>query len=145
MINEGISLEGLAMPSSGAAAGTRSAMPARSTSTTTGRATSGTTSASVDPRNSRLNAGHGHVRLTLGREIPGETSPKAWQHAQPGTVAVAPAAVTEHGKTLHCVLCGKNFRVGSETACGGLYNGEPLCSRASIERDLEKLRDGAAP
>lgn len=100
MINAGISLEGLAMPSSGAAAGTRSAMPARSTSTTTGRATSGTTSASVDPRNSCLDVGHGHGRSILGREIPGELSPKARQYAHPGTVAVAPAAATEHGNTL---------------------------------------------
>ncbi|MFD2271364.1 hypothetical protein ACFS07_10185 [Undibacterium arcticum] len=54
MINEGGFLESLAMRSSGAATGTRTTMPARSISTTTGPTTTTTTSASADPK--KLNA-----------------------------------------------------------------------------------------
>lgn len=95
--NKGISLEGPAMRSSGVATGTPSRMPARSISTTTGPTTATTTSASADPRNSCLDAGYGHGRPILGRDIPGATAPKARQQAQPGTAAGATAAAAEHG------------------------------------------------
>lgn len=101
MIDEGISLEGPAMRSSGAATGTPSRMPARSTSTTTGPTTATTTSASADPRTLCLDAGHGHGRPLLGREIPGASAPKARQHAQPGTAAGATATAAEHGSEFH--------------------------------------------
>ena len=47
--------------------------------------------------------------------------------------------------TMACALCGKQFKPNDQPICGGTYNGEPLCSRQSIERDLEKLaQKGAA-
>lgn len=97
IINEGDSLEGLAMRSSGAATGTRSPMPARSTSTTTGPTTRTTTSASADPRQSCSDDGHAVGGQTLGRGSPGAHAPKARQHAKPGTAAGPAGATAEHG------------------------------------------------
>lgn len=54
-------------------------------------------SASADPRKPCLDAGHGHVRPILGRDIPGAPAPKARPQAQPGTAAGATAAAAEHG------------------------------------------------
>ena len=76
-------------------------MPARSISTTTGPTTATTTSASADPRVSRLDDGRGHGRLILGRDIPGAPAPKARLQAQPGTAAGATAAAAEHGSDFH--------------------------------------------
>lgn len=95
--SKGMPLEGPAMRSSGAATGTPSRMPARSISTTTGPTTATTTSASADPRTSCLDAGYGHGRPILGRDIPGARAPKARPQAQPGTAAGATAAAAEHG------------------------------------------------
>lgn len=58
-------------------------------------------SASADPRNLCLDVGLGHGRFILGRDIPGATAPKARQQAQPGTVAGATAAATEHGSDFY--------------------------------------------
>lgn len=99
--SKGMSLESPAMRSSGAATGTPSRMPARSISTTTGPTTATTTSASADPRNTRLDAGQGHERPILGRDIPGALAPKARPQAQPGTAAGATAAAAEHGSDFH--------------------------------------------
>ena len=96
MTGEGDFLERPAMRSSAVATGTPSRTPASSISTTTGPTTRTTTSASADPRIPRLDAEHARGRLFLGRDSPGDT-PKARQHAQPGTAAGAPAAAAEHG------------------------------------------------
>jgi len=111
MIDKGVSLEGPAMRSSGAATGTPSRMPARSISTTTGPTTAMTTSASADPRNLCLDGGHGHGRPILGRDIPGATAPKERLKAKPGTAAGATAAAAEHGNDFHRL-----------TAFGNLYS-----------------------
>lgn len=58
-------------------------------------------SASADPRNSRLDDGHGHGRPIIGRDIPGALAPKARPQAQPGTAAGATAAAAEHGSDFH--------------------------------------------
>lgn len=97
MTNEGGFLEGRAMRSSGAATGTRSVMPAYSISTTTFPTTSGTTSASADPRQLNLDAGHAHGRQSLGRNPPEAQASKARHIAQPGTVAGPSGAAAEHG------------------------------------------------
>lgn len=93
MINKGDSLESLATRSFGAATGTRTRMPVCSRSTGTTRATSGTTSASADPRKQNPDgrcAAEGH---NLGRESPAASAAKAWQQAQSETATGAAAAV----------------------------------------------------
>jgi len=98
MINKGDSLESPAMRSSEAATGTRRTMPARSISTTTGRTTRTTTSASADPKITRLDRGHALVKQSiLGRESPGDT-PKARHQATPETVAGLTSAAAGCGK-----------------------------------------------
>ena len=85
MINKGDFLESPAMRSSEAATGTRRTMRASSISTTTIRTTRTTTSASVDPKISRLGTEHAHVKPTIiGRKSPGDT-PKARHYAKPET------------------------------------------------------------
>lgn len=100
MINKGDSLEGPAMRSSGAATGTRRAMPACSISTTTGPTTRTTMSASADPKISRFDHGHAHVKpIILGRESPGSV-PKARHYAKPTTAAGPHGAAAECGSPL---------------------------------------------
>lgn len=102
MIDKRDALKGPAMRSSGAATGTRSRMPARSISTTTGPTTTTTTSASAYPRTQHpgaapyaLSAGEGTL---LGRASRGaDQAPNARQHAHPGTAAGATVAAAEHG------------------------------------------------
>lgn len=101
MINEGDSLKGLAMRSSGAATGIPSRMPASSISTTTGPTTATTMSASADPRNNSLDAGHAHGRTTLGRASPGASAPKARHHAQPETAALPTGGAVGCGTSQH--------------------------------------------
>lgn len=97
MIDKGCALEGPAMRSSEAATGTRSRMPACSTSTTTGPTIATTTSASADPSIQRLDDGTPSGGSFLVERIPEET-PKA-RHAdvQPGTAAGPTGAVVERG------------------------------------------------
>ena len=38
---------------------------------------------------------------------------------------------------VHCILCGKNFRVGDTAKCGGTGNGRPLCRTGDIQRELD--------
>ncbi|MFC3107438.1 reverse transcriptase domain-containing protein [Undibacterium arcticum] len=97
MINEGGFLESLAMRSSGAATGTRTTMPARSISTTTGPTTTTTTSASADPKIKCLDIEHAHGKSILGRESPGEITPKARRQATPKTAAGLTSAAAERG------------------------------------------------
>lgn len=97
-------LEGLAMRLSGAATGTRSRMPARSISTTTGPTTGTTTSASADPENAtRLDIGSANGRLLSGRTSRGaglSPCPESMaREAQPETAAGATAAAAEFGST----------------------------------------------
>lgn len=98
MINkQGDFLESPAMRSYGAATGTRTTMRASSISTTTIRTTRTTTSASADPKITRLGTEHAHVKPSIiGRKSPGE-SPKARQLAQPKTVAGLTSAATGSG------------------------------------------------
>lgn len=58
-------------------------------------------SASADPRNKRLDAGHAHGRKTLGRESPGARVPKARQQAQPETAALPTGGAAECGSDFH--------------------------------------------
>ena len=37
---------------------------------------------------------------------------------------------------VHCLMCGKNFRVGDDVVCGGLYNGKLLCKTTDIQREM---------
>ena len=37
---------------------------------------------------------------------------------------------------VHCIMCGKDFRVGEDVVCGGLYNGKPLCRTTDIQREM---------
>lgn len=97
MINEGKFLESRAMRSSAAASGTTRTLRASSISTTTGPRTSTTTSASVDPKITCLDAEPcAHGKPILGRNFPGE-SPKAWQIAKPKTAAGPVGAAAESG------------------------------------------------
>ncbi len=38
---------------------------------------------------------------------------------------------------VHCILCGKDFRVGDKAECGGTYNGNKLCKTGDIQRELD--------
>ena len=38
---------------------------------------------------------------------------------------------------VHCIMCGKNFRVGDKATCGGFYRGKPLCRTDDIQRELD--------
>lgn len=38
---------------------------------------------------------------------------------------------------VHCIMCGKDFRVGDKAECGGTYNGTKLCSTRDIQRELD--------
>lgn len=96
MINEGGFLESLAMRSSEAATGTRTATPARSISTTTGPTMTTTMSASADPKITCLDIELAHGKSILGRESPGEI-PKARQQAKPKTAAGLTSAAAESG------------------------------------------------
>ncbi len=99
MINKGDFLESPAMRSSEAATGTRTTMPARSISTTTGPTTRTTISASADPKISRSDREHAHEELfILGRKSPGDSFPKARLQAKPETVAGLTSAAAECGK-----------------------------------------------
>jgi len=98
MINEGDFLESPAMRSLGAATGTRTSMPACSISTTTGPTTRTTSSASADPKVSRLEQQHAAVKSTIfGRKSPGD-SLKARHYAKPETVAGLTSAATGCGR-----------------------------------------------
>lgn len=120
MINKGEFLEGPAMRSSGAATGTRSRMPARSISTTTGPRTRTTTSASADPRIECPGVSIADEGKTLGRNSPGEPSPKARHQANPGTVAGATAAAAEHGETIFSE--DRIYRYTLWRSWGGLFD-----------------------
>lgn len=98
MINQGDFLESPAMRSSEAATGTRTTMRASSISTTTIPTTRTTTSASADPKISRLGTELAHVKQSIiGRKTPGD-SPKARHHAKPKTATGLKSAVAESGK-----------------------------------------------
>lgn len=101
MISERVSLEGPAMRSFGAAAGTPSRMPACSISTTTGPTTGTTTSASADPRKQHPGAGIAGEGTLLGRESRGGFPESSASKAQPGTAAGPTGAVAEHGSEFH--------------------------------------------
>lgn len=118
MINKGDFLEGPAMRSSGAATGTRTPMPACSISTTTGRTTRTTTSASADPKVSCLDQQHAAVKPSIfGRKSPGDT-PKARPCAKPETAAGLASAAAECGRPTfeqltslpNLLLCWRNAR-----------------------------------
>lgn len=38
---------------------------------------------------------------------------------------------------VHCLMCGKNFRVGDKAVCGGIANGKPICRTGDIQRELD--------
>lgn len=38
---------------------------------------------------------------------------------------------------VHCIMCGKDFRVGDKAECGGTYNGSALCRTSDIQRELD--------
>lgn len=39
---------------------------------------------------------------------------------------------------VHCILCGKDFRVGDKAKCGGLFSGSPMCKTGDIQRALDE-------
>lgn len=132
---KGSFLEGPATPSSGAATGTRSPMPARSTSTTTGPTTPTTMSASADPRKNSLDAGHARGRNILGRELPGENIPKSMAHkAQPRTVAGPTGAAAEHGAMVAVLFARED----------SIYKTIPGCDVYDATRDA-RTYDGPWP
>ena len=91
-------LEGPAMRSSGAATGTRRAMPACSISTTTGPTTATTTSASADPRTQHPGAGMPDEGTLLGRASRGTAArPESMALAPPGTAAGPTGAAVGRG------------------------------------------------
>lgn len=135
MINQGDFLESPAMRSFGAATGTRTTMPGRSISTTTGPTTRTTTSVSADPKITRLDRGHACVKPSiLGRKSPGE-SPKAGQFAKPKTVAGLSSAATG---------CGQVSDFTRLTSMGNLFQ----CwgkSKKNKSQNLRVLRFGDDP
>ncbi len=38
---------------------------------------------------------------------------------------------------VHCLMCGKNFRVGDKAVCGGTMNGKSICSTKDLQRELD--------
>ena len=38
---------------------------------------------------------------------------------------------------VHCIMCGKDFRVGDKAECGGLVSGKPMCRTGDIQRELD--------
>ncbi len=38
---------------------------------------------------------------------------------------------------VHCIMCGKNFRIGDKAECGGLFSGKPMCKTYDIQRELD--------
>jgi len=38
---------------------------------------------------------------------------------------------------VHCIMCGKNFRIGDKAECGGLFSGKPMCKTDDIQRELD--------
>lgn len=66
-------------------------------------------SASADPRQLNLDAGHAHGRQSLGRKSPGAAAPKAWQYAQPGTATGPTGAVAERGSDFHSLTALDNL------------------------------------
>lgn len=98
MNHKGGFLESPATRSCAVATSTRTPTPGSSISTTTGPTTRTTTSGSADPKIHRLDAGlHAHGKPILGRNSPGEPSPKARHIAKPITVAGPTGAATESG------------------------------------------------
>jgi len=149
MINKGDFLESPAMRSSGAATGTRTAMPARSISTTTGLTTRTTTSASADPKILRSDREHAHEELfILGRKSPGDSFPKARQQAKPETVAGLTSAAAECGKQSDFVRLtslsnlfqcwGKARKNKSQNLRVLRFGGDPLRHLVTIQ---QRLRD----
>ena len=39
---------------------------------------------------------------------------------------------------VHCIMCGKDFRVGDKAECGGLFSGKPMCRTGDIQRALDE-------
>lgn len=150
MINQGDFLESPAMRSSVAAAGTRTTMRASSISTTTIPTTRTTTSASADPKITRLGHEHAHEKQTiLGRKSPGD-SPKARRQAKPKTATALRSAVAESGKkslftrltSLHhlhqCWLNAKKNK--SKSLRVQRFGDDPLRYLVTIQ---ERLRSGS--
>lgn len=44
----------------------------------------------------------------------------------------------ENEFVVHCILCGKDFRVGDKATCGGLFSGSPMCKTGDIQRALDE-------
>lgn len=38
---------------------------------------------------------------------------------------------------VHCIMCGKDFKVGDNAICGGLIDGKPMCKTIDIQRELD--------
>lgn len=38
---------------------------------------------------------------------------------------------------VHCIMCGKDFRVGDNIECGGLISGSPMCKTSDIKREMD--------
>lgn len=135
MNNQGDFLENPAMRSSVAATGTRTTMRASSISTTTIPTTRTTTSASADPKITRLGSELAHVKPTIiGRKSPGD-SPKAGQYAKPKTAAGLTSAAAELGNSTVSVLFAR---------ADSIYKSIPNCDVWDIERDARKW-PGNAP
>ena len=44
---------------------------------------------------------------------------------------------------IHCIVCGKDFRIGDKPECGGRLNGKPMCETGDIQREMDKrLQEG---
>lgn len=104
---------------------------------------SGTTSASADPRQLNLDAGHAHGRQSLGRNPPEAQASKARHIAQPGTVAGPSGAAAEHGSDFLRITgidnlwtCWQDARRGKYSARIQDFAADPLNYLNTIQQRL---------
>lgn len=38
---------------------------------------------------------------------------------------------------LHCIMCGKDFRLGDKPECGAMVNGKPWCKSERIRYEMD--------